>query len=99
MERDIVAIDCGRLGDRVTYYRCCSDGESRSGEEKFLSWREGLAPRLAAQAAGYGTERAVLVLLWDGLMHFDALLLESRMPQEERDAMARVLQDSVMDMS
>jgi hypothetical protein len=41
----------------------------------------------------------VLVLLWDGLVHFDALVLESRMPQEERDAMARVLQDSVMDMS
>ena len=83
----------------MTYYRYCSDGESRPGEDKFLSWREELAPRLAAQAAGYGTERAVLVLLWDGLVHFDALVLESRMPEEERDAMARALQDSVMDMS
>ena len=57
-----------------------------------------VVPRLAAQAAGYGTECAMLVLLWNGADHFDALVLESRMPQEERDAMACALRESAMDM-
>ena len=92
LHKDIVSINCAAPGDKVTYYRCCTDGVARPGQDETLSWREVLAPRLAAQAAGFGVERAALVLLWNGQDHFDALVLQSSMPQEERDAVARALE-------
>jgi hypothetical protein len=96
MERDIVIIDCRALADCVTYYRCCANGGPQPGMDETLSWRDVVAPRLAEQAAGFGAERAMLVLLWNGSNHFDALVLESSMPREERDAMARAVRESVM---
>ena len=54
---------------------------------------------MAVQVAGFGTERAVLVLLWNGSNHFVALVLRSSMSQEERDAMALALRESVLDVS
>ena len=41
----------------------------------------------------------MLVLLWNGSNDFDALVLRSSMPQEERDAMALALGESVFDVS
>ena len=99
LHKDIVSINCAAPGDKATYYRCCAGGEAQPGRDETLSWTEVVAPRLAAQAAGFGVERALLVFLWNGSNHFDALVLESRMPQEERDAMARALRESVMGVS
>ena len=69
LHKDIVSINCAAPGDKATYYRCCAGGEAQPGRDETLSWTEVVAPRLAAQAAGFGVERALLVFLWNGSNH------------------------------
>jgi hypothetical protein len=67
---DIVALEGRRFYDGCNVYAA----DAARMTERSVSWRETLVPRLQRQQAGQRlpTERPLIVIVWNGVNHFDA---------------------------
>ena len=67
---DIVSIEGRRFYDGCNVYAA----DAARMTERSVSWRETLVPRLQRQQAGQRlpTERPLIVIVWNGVNHFDA---------------------------
>ena len=88
-----------KLSDRVTFFAHCDTGVNVSSTlDGTQSWKSTLAPRAAEQAAGGGTGRRLVLLLWNGSNHFDALVVDAcvgaRLDERELRELAEALRVS-----